>query len=112
MAKVLPQPAAADEHHVPMDDRSYIRIAIILAVVTGIEVAVSFLPGDGLIGILKIAVLLVLSAIKAVLILMYFMHLKFDSRWFSSLFIGGTAIATLLVLTFLALFSYKASLTW
>jgi caa(3)-type oxidase subunit IV len=73
-------------------------------------VAVSFIPNVGILGIIEVATLLILSITKGALVVMYFMHLKFDNRWFTSLFVGGTAIATLLVLTFLALFRYKADL--
>jgi caa(3)-type oxidase subunit IV len=101
----------ATEHmHAPTSSHVYIRIFVILAIITAIEVATSFLPSNGAIGLLKVALLLALSLAKGALVVMYFMHLKFDSRWFTILFVGGTAIATVLMITFLLLFSYHSRL--
>jgi caa(3)-type oxidase subunit IV len=99
------------EHdHAPASSSVYIRIFVVLAIVTAIEVAVSFLPNTGVIGFVQVAVLLVLSFIKGLLVVMYFMHLKFDSRWFTTLFVSGFAIATLMMILFLLLFSYHSRL--
>jgi caa(3)-type oxidase subunit IV len=102
--------ADAEHAHAPTSSKLYIRIAIILAVITFTEVAVSFLPNSGILGIAEIIILLILSLTKGALVVMYFMHLKFDSRWFTTMFVGGTAIATLMMLVLLALFRYKADL--
>ena len=101
---------AVEHAHAPTSSKLYIRIAIILAVITFTEVAVSFLPNAGILGIVEVAILLMLSLTKGALVVMYFMHLKFDSRWFTTLFVGGTAIAALMMLALLALFRYKADL--
>jgi caa(3)-type oxidase subunit IV len=100
---------AVEHAHAPTNSKLYIRIAIILAVITFTEVAVSFLPNAGIIGIIEVVALLMLSVTKGALVVMYFMHLKFDSRWFTMLFVSGTVIATFLVLACLALFRYKAN---
>ncbi len=101
---------AVEHAHAPTSSKLYIRIAIILAVITFTEVAVSFLPNTGILGIIEVVVLLTLSLTKGALVVMYFMHLKFDSRWFTMLFVSGTVIATFLMLALLALFTYKADL--
>ena len=100
----------AEHAHAPTSSKLYIRIAIILAIITFTEVAVSFLPNAGVIGVIEVAALLLLSITKGALVVMYFMHLKFDSRWFSFLLISGMLGATLLMLACLALFRYKANL--
>ncbi len=101
--------ADAEQAHAPTDSRVYVRVAIILAAITAVEVIVSLLPGSGIVAMLWVVTLLLLSFAKGLLVVMYFMHLKFDSRWFTSLFVGGMVIATTLVITFLLLFAYKAS---
>jgi len=106
----MPGSPDAEHAHAPTSSKLYIRIAIILAVITFTEVAVSFIPNGGILGIIEVVILLVLSLTKGALVVMYFMHLKFDSRWFTTLFVSGTAVATLMMLVLLALFRYKADL--
>lgn len=103
--------ATAVEHaHEPIDSSVYVRIFAILAVVTAIEVGASFLTNIGLPQFIQIIVLLILGTIKGALVVMFFMHLKFDSRWFSTLFVFGMVLAALLMIAFLLLFGYKAGL--
>jgi cytochrome c oxidase subunit 4 len=77
----------------------YIKIGLVLAVVTAIEVAVYYV--DALEGAL-LPILMVLSTLKFVLVVMWFMHLKFDSRLFSMLFTGGLMLAMALFIVVLA----------
>ena len=80
--------------------RRYVEIAIILAVLTGIEVAVYYLKS---VSHVLIPILLTLSAIKFAMVVLWYMHLKFDNRLFSTLFclglvIGGGIIIALIVI--------------
>jgi cytochrome c oxidase subunit 4 len=68
-------------------------VFIALAVLTAVEVAVSYLAPA-----IKIPVLIVLSATKAVLVAMYFMHLKFDPRIYLWPFIIGLIVIIPIVL--------------
>ncbi len=73
----------------------YVKIGLILAVITAVEVGIYYIEAieDAL-----VPILIVLSAVKFTLVVMWFMHLKFDSRVFSWLLVGGLAlIAVLLV---------------
>ena len=80
-------------------ERQYIIIALILALVTAIEVAFSY--WEAVEGILAPS-LIVMSIIKFFMVVAWCMHLRFDSRLFRRLFIAGIA---------LALFCYTAVLT-
>jgi cytochrome c oxidase subunit 4 len=80
---------------------TYVTIAIILAVITLVEVAVVFVEA---LGALLIPILLVLSATKFAIVAMYFMHLKFDSKLFSGLFVGGILLTSCILLALLVLF--------
>ena len=51
-------------------------------------------------------ILLTLSAIKFAMVAMFFMHLKFDNRLFSSFFVGGLLLAGGLLIALLALFQH------
>lgn len=69
----------------------YVRVAVALAVVTAFEVGLFYieaLPDGALIGLL-----LALSIIKFSLVVLWFMHLKFDSPVFARFFVAGLAIA-------------------
>jgi len=73
---------------------NYLFIFITLAVFTLIETLVSYIQQAAI----KVPTLIVLSVVKAVLVLLYFMHLKFDSKVFSYLFIAGCVLSIPLIL--------------
>ena len=85
---------------------TYVTIAVILAVITMVEVAAVFVEA---LGAVLIPILLVLSATKFAIVAMYFMHLKFDSKLFSALFVGGILLTSGILLTLLALFGVFVS---
>jgi cytochrome c oxidase subunit IV len=89
----------AKEHH---SDVFYVQIAIALALITGLEVWLSYLH----IGSLFMPALLILMTIKFFMVVLFFMHLKFDSKWFSFFFYTGLALAVLVYLAFLATFHF------
>ncbi len=76
--------------------KEYVRIGVILAVITGAEVATYYVQ-DSLHGWL-IPILFTLSLIKFSLVVMWYMHLKFDSRMYSRFFVMGLAGAVTLYL--------------
>jgi cytochrome c oxidase subunit 4 len=67
----------SDKGHAHPSQAEYVRIAAILAVITAIEILVYYIEAfsDFL-----VPMLLVLSAVKFVMVVGYFMHLKFDSK--------------------------------
>ena len=71
--------------------RKYVTVAIILAIVTAIEVAVYYITALG--AMLLVSILALMAFIKFVLVAAYFMHLRFDSRIFRRLFITGLVLA-------------------
>ena len=96
-------PAHVGRHPSP---KEYIRIAIILAVITALEVAVYYMEGaqDYL-----IPILFVFSFIKFGLVVLWFMHLKFDSRTYARFFVMGLAGAITLFLVVLLIFQVFSS---
>ncbi|MFN8556667.1 MAG: cytochrome C oxidase subunit IV family protein [Dehalococcoidia bacterium] len=85
-----PATASHTEEHAHPGPRRYVQIAIILAVLTALEVAISYM---GLPAALTVITLLVLATIKFSMVVMYFMHLRFDNRLFTVMFAGGLALA-------------------
>lgn len=80
---------------------TYVTVAAILAVITAVEVAIFYLTwlGYGIIPILAI-----LSTGKFALVAMFYMHLKYDAKLFTTLFGGGLVLATLVIFSLLVLF--------
>lgn len=68
----------------------YIVIGLVLAFITAIEVGLYYVDLNR--GAL-IVMLIALSALKFGLVIFWFMHLKFDSKLFTVLFLGGFALA-------------------
>jgi cytochrome c oxidase subunit 4 len=91
----------ADEHGNHPGDRQYIRIAVILTVITAIEVAIYYI--EALRGIL-VPLLIVLSVGKFVAVVGYFMHLKFDDRRFMILFAAGLGISVAVITALVIMF--------
>jgi cytochrome c oxidase subunit 4 len=81
--------AHAAEHAHP-GPRTYILIALILSVITAVEVAVYYIPA--LLDYI-FPILIGLSVIKFVMVVGWFMHLKFDHVSFTWYFGGGLALA-------------------
>ena len=80
---------------------TYLRIAAILVMITLIEVGVFYVPAFH--GVL-VPLLLVLSALKFALVVMFYMHLKFDNHFFAFLFGGPLLLALVVVMSLLLIF--------
>jgi len=79
----------------------YIRVAIILTVLTVIEVGVFYVPTFHPV---LAPVLLTLSAVKFAIVVMFYMHLKMDSKFFTFLFGGPLLLAGAVMLGLMFLF--------
>jgi len=94
-------PDEGGTHHDHPGEAQYIKIALILAAITAVEVAFSY--WEAVEGILAPA-LIAMSIVKFVMVVAFFMHLRFDSRLFRRLFIAGMGLAifcfTVLLSTF------------
>ena len=82
-------------------DIVYIYVALVLSVLTGIEVAVSYISGLGVAGN---PILLILAVMKFLLVVLFFMHLRFDSRVFRYMFFGGLILAFFCYMSVLRMF--------
>jgi cytochrome c oxidase subunit 4 len=69
---------------------AYVSIAMLLAVITGVEIAVIGLP---FVKWLLVSVLVVLSAVKFTFVIFYFMHLRWDKVFCTILFFIGLILA-------------------
>jgi cytochrome c oxidase subunit IV len=80
--------------------RTYVRVAIILTLVTALEVGVIYIRA---LTPIIVPLLLVMAAAKFALVVMFFMHLRYDGRALTSLFLGPLLIATLLAIALMTL---------
>ena len=101
-----PPPHVATQEHAHPSEAVYIKVAAILAVLTGIEVALSYVTiGDS--QLLTNGTLLFLAAVKFSMVALYFMHLKFDNPVLRRLFMMGLVTAiTVYILYLLTLHTF------
>jgi cytochrome c oxidase subunit 4 len=88
--------ATAHEHP---SNRFYVLIAVVLAVLTALEVAVFYV--EAMASVL-LPVLMVLMVAKFALVVMFFMHLKFDSKVLTVVFVWGLFIAVCIIMALMA----------
>jgi cytochrome c oxidase subunit 4 len=101
-------PAAHEETvhgagHAHPSDLDYVKVAVFLAVITGAEVAMSYVDVSNKI---FIPVLLVMMVVKFAVVALWFMHLRFDSRLFRRFFLAGIILAVAVFMAFLASMQY------
>jgi cytochrome c oxidase subunit 4 len=97
---IVSAPRAAHAHPEP---RQYVLIAVVLVVITGFEVATSYLEGDVNSNLLIVA-LGVMAAVKFFLVVAWYMHLRTDSKIFRRFFLLGLIAAPILYTIVLLMF--------
>ena len=97
--------AARPLEHPHPQTREYLVIAAILTVITIVEVAIFYIEPLKE-SVIFVPLLLILSAVKFALVVMFYMHLRFDPRFFSALFVGPLLIAVGLAIALLFLFHH------
>ncbi len=80
-----------DEHGHGLTDAGYVKIALFLAIVTAAEVAMSYTIDFW--GPLFLPVLIAMMLVKFFVVILFFMHLRFDNRLFSIMFYLGMILA-------------------
>ena len=95
----------ADAHNHP-GPRRYIEIAMLLGLITAIEVALYYIPSARPI---LVPALLGLSALKFGVVVAFYMHLKFDHRLFTKFFVAFMCLAAFMITALMALFHQHLS---
>jgi cytochrome c oxidase subunit 4 len=91
-------PGEVTKHPSPF---KYVVIAVVLVIVTAIEIAVSYLDGDIPDGLI-VALLLIMAVIKFWTVAAWYMHLQTDRPIFRRFFVLGVSAACVLYATVLA----------
>jgi cytochrome c oxidase subunit IV len=84
----------------------FVQIAMLLAVITGLELVTVYLP---FMKWLLVTVLVVLSTVKFMFVIFYFMHLRWDKAFCTILFFIGLVLAGGTMWALLKLFGAEAS---
>ena len=94
-----PEPHTGQPEH---SINHYLVVAAVLAAITGLEVALTYMH----IGAAFMPLLLILMAIKFVMVVLEFMHLRHDAKIFHYLFWSGFGLAVAVYIGFLATFKF------
>lgn len=97
-----------DDHDDHPSDFFYLKIAGILALFTALEVATIFVEESWPRWSLFL-ILTVLMIIKFAMVAAYFMHLKYDTNWFTRVFVAGLVLAMAVYLIFFLAFDMFGS---
>ena len=103
MAETHTQGAVAHQDHTSGHPtwRTYVVVGFILTAITAVEVAIFYI--EALANVL-VPSLLILSGLKFVIVVMFYMHLKFDNKLFARVFVAPLLLAALVVIGMIILF--------
>ncbi|HEX5387482.1 MAG TPA: cytochrome C oxidase subunit IV family protein [Gemmatimonadales bacterium] len=107
-----PEHLAHPEEHAHPTPGMYVRVAIVLFILTALEVAlyeITYGEHAGAFGNIQpvfVPVLLMLSAGKFALVAMFYMHLKQDSKLFTGVFVFPLIIAAVVIVALSVLIAY------
>lgn len=87
--------SSVDQHKNP----NYVAVFVALVVLTAIEVGITYIAS-----IPRVVVLVPLAIAKATLVVLFYMHLRFDSRVFTVIFLIGVVMGFSLIISLLLLF--------
>jgi cytochrome c oxidase subunit 4 len=85
---------------------AYVQIAMLLAVITGVEIVAIGLPFNK---VFLITSLIVLSIVKFLFVIFYFMHLRWDKMFCTILFFIGLVLAGGTTWALLQIFAFEDS---
>ena len=98
----LEHEALGAEHEHPTWS-TYWKVALILTLITVVEVWIYYIPAF-VASRLFVPTLLIMSAVKFVTVVLFYMHLRYDHRLFRVLFTGPLIIAAITLTGLLFLF--------
>ena len=87
--------------------KQYKWVALILTLITVVEVWIYYIPSF-VASKLFVPALLIMSAVKFAIVVLFYMHLKYDARLFRALFTGPLIIAVVTIISLMFLFGHLA----
>lgn len=101
MTDAVTQQEAQHGEHAHPGAGTYAVVGLVLAVLTALEVAVFYIPA---LHAAIVPILLTLTTGKFGLVVLFYMHLKQDSRIFAAVFVAPLMLAMFLVIALIILF--------
>ena len=89
------------EHHHPTPSQ-YWKIAVLLGVLTAIEVGLYYMNREYDLGVLNSVSLIILATLKFIIVVAFYMHLRYEKSTLSRFFTGGFVLAACLYTVVLA----------
>lgn len=86
--------AAHPAHKTP----NYVLIFVWLIVITALEVGIGYIPHTVLPITITYPVLMIMAVAKILLVALYYMHLRYDSRWFLLFMLVAMPLSVLFIL--------------
>jgi len=83
----------SDEHATHPDPAMYWKIAVVLAVLTAIEVAMFYIDRELGLGFANAAILIALAVAKFIIVVGWYMHLRYEKPMLNRFFAGGFVLA-------------------
>ena len=74
--------------------KKYVQIAIVLGILTAIEVALYYT--EDIVGVFTDPILIILAVGKFIIVVGWFMHLRFENKMVNRFFTGGMILALVL----------------
>lgn len=96
------QPGESIVVHAHPSASTYIKLAVVLGIITMAEVVTYYLTGFSV--YLIVTALIILSALKFYFVVSYYMHLKYDARLLTGIFVWGLFVATSIILAMMLLY--------
>jgi len=96
--------AIVEDHH--PGPAVYLVVAVVLIVLTAMEIGVFYAP---FLQVWLVPLLIILAILKFILVAGFYMHLKYDSSVFTTLFAFPLLLAVLICASLMMLFAYLAN---
>ena len=93
---------SSEQHVAHPTPAQYWKIAVLLAALTAVEVGMFYINQANDLGIINAAVLLLLAFLKFVIVVGWYMHLRFEESTLTRFFSAGFLLATSLYVIVLA----------
>ena len=74
--------------------KKYVQIAIVLGILTAIEIALYYT--EDIVGVFTDPILIILAVGKFIIVVGWFMHLRFENKMVNRFFTGGMILALIL----------------
>ena len=84
---------------------TYWKVAVVLTLITAVEVWIYYVPAI-VASRAFVPALLIMSAVKFVTVVMFYMHLRYDHKLFRALFTGPLIIAAVTIVGLMFLFGH------